>query len=234
MTDLLAIIPARSGSKRIPGKNIRDFAGKPIIAYSIETALACDLFADVVVSTDCDEIAGIAETYGATTPYRRPADLSNDTVMWHDVISHALVELDAVEKYPYVCCLTATAPLMQPQSILRGYQAIQEPGVNTALSVTHFPFPIYRAMKPDGDALSMVWPEYELTPSNDLPETFHDAAHFYWIKPATFLETPRFFTNHSKPVLVDRRFVQDLDTEEDWEFAELLYAAHLSQKRQSS
>ncbi|NRB68613.1 MAG: pseudaminic acid cytidylyltransferase [Vibrio sp.] len=222
----VAIIPARGGSKRIPRKNIKAFHGKPMIAYSIEAAIASGCFDKVIVSTDDAEIAAVAEDYGAYVPFFRPADISDDYATTMDVMAHAIHwcqnegwEIDAV------CCLYATAPFVLPKDLQQGYALLQGEDVQFAFSATSFPFPIQRAIKLDSDgSVSMFTPENEQVRSQDLEEAYHDAGQFYWGKTRAFLEKYSIFSPHSKAVLLPRNRVQDIDTHEDWELAESLFS----------
>jgi len=222
----VAIIPARGGSKRIPRKNIKAFHGKPMIAYSIEAAIASGCFDKVIVSTDDTEIAAVAEAHGAHVPFLRPADISDDYATTMDVMAHAIHwcqnegwDIDAV------CCLYATAPFVLPKDLQQGYALLQGEGVQFAFSATSFPFPIQRAIKLDSDgSVSMFVPENEQVRSQDLEEAYHDAGQFYWGKTRAFLEKYSIFSPHSKAVLLPRNRVQDIDTQEDWEFAESLFS----------
>ncbi|MDA0406789.1 pseudaminic acid cytidylyltransferase [Vibrio alginolyticus] len=223
----VAIIPARGGSKRIPRKNIKAFHGKPMIAYSIEAAIASGCFDKVIVSTDDAEIAAVAEAHGAHVPFLRPADISDDYATTMDVMAHAIHwcqdegwDIDAV------CCLYATAPFVLPQDLQQGYALLQGEGVQFAFSATSFPFPIQRAIKLDSDgSVSMFAPENEQVRSQDLEEAYHDAGQFYWGKTRAFLEKYSIFAPHSKAILLPRNRVQDIDTQEDWELAESLFSA---------
>ncbi|MBT0118473.1 pseudaminic acid cytidylyltransferase [Vibrio alginolyticus] len=222
----VAIIPARGGSKRIPRKNIKAFHGKPMIAYSIEAAIASGCFDKVIVSTDDTEIAAVAEAHGAHVPFLRPADISDDYATTMDVMAHAIHwcqdegwDIDAV------CCLYATAPFVLPKDLQQGYALLQGEGVQFAFSATSFPFPIQRAIKLDSDgSVSMFSPENERVRSQDLEEAYHDAGQFYWGKTRAFLEKYSIFSPHSKAVLLPRNRVQDIDTPEDWELAESLFS----------
>ncbi len=222
----VAIIPARGGSKRIPRKNIKAFHGKPMIAYSIEAAIASGCFDKVIISTDDAEIAAVAEAYGAHVPFLRPADISDDYATTMDVMAHAIHwcqgegwDIDAV------CCLYATAPFVLPKDLQQGYALLQGEGVQFAFSATSFPFPIQRAIKLDSDgSVSMFSPENEQVRSQDLEEAYHDAGQFYWGKTRAFLEKYSIFSPHSKAVLLPRNRVQDIDTPEDWELAESLFS----------
>ncbi len=218
----VAIIPARGGSKRIPGKNIRSFRGAPIITYSIEAARATGLFDRILVSTDCDDVAAVALAAGAEVPFTRPAELSDDYTGVADAAAHALRELPQAP--PYACCLYATAPLIRPEDLVRGLEAIRSGGGTVAASVTTFAYPAQRALTlTDAGDLTWLWPEHATSRSNDLPETYHDAAHFFWVHVERFLARPVIFGNHTIPVVISRGLVQDIDTEEDWTVAEQRY-----------
>ena len=223
----IAIIPARGGSKRIPGKNIKSFAGKPLISYSIEAALACGVFDHVAVSTDSEEIAAVAEAAGASVPFMRPEELSDDHTPTAPVITHAIEWFaDAVARPDYACCIYATAPFLRPQYLIQGLEEMRRAGCATVYSVTSFPFPIFRGLKINEDgSLAMFWPEHELTRSQDLPEAYHDAGQFYWVDCGRFLAEPRLYARDSRPVVLPRYLVHDIDTPEDWTTAEYMYRA---------
>lgn len=223
----VAIIPARVGSKRIPKKNIKPFLGKPMIQYSIEAALETGLFREVVVSTDSPEIAEIAERLGAKVPMLRPAELSDDFTPMGNVLAHAVREMvPDYQNTPYVCFLLATAPFVQASFIRQGHEMIHQHDVGSVYPVTSFPFPIFRAFKQAKDGhLEWCWPEHAMTRSNDLPETYHDAGQFYWVKTSAFLKTEIILQKDSIPLKLPRHLVQDIDTPEDWDRAEKLYRA---------
>ena len=223
----VAIIPARGGSKRIPGKNIKPFAGRPIIAYSIEAALATELFDRVIVSTDSEEIADVALQYGAKVPFIRPPEIADDYTMLPSVLKHALDCLkEHLAPLDYFCCILPTAPFIRPQFIQKGYERLIKKQVSSVISVTTFPFPIFRAFKlRKGGNLEMLWPEHEFTRSNDLEEAYHDAGQFYWLDTEKFFKHQRIFTSDAIPVFLPRYLVQDIDTVEDWKTAEQMYLA---------
>lgn len=220
-----AIIPARGGSKRIPGKNIKCFCGKPLIAYSIDAALRSELFDKVIVSTDSEKIAEVAKKYGAEVPFLRPSEISDDFTPTQDVLSHALTYLlESGENIDYFCCIYPTAPLLNIHYLKRGLEIIKEKKCETVMSVTSFPYPIFRGLKlEESGELSMFWPEHELTRSNDLPEAYHDAGQFYWIDALKFNLSKRMVPENTFPCKLPRYMVQDIDTPEDWENAELIY-----------
>ncbi|QJB58052.1 pseudaminic acid cytidylyltransferase [Pseudodesulfovibrio sp. zrk46] len=219
----IAVIPARGGSKRIPRKNVREFCGKPIIGYSIETALATNLFSSVIVTTDDKEIAEVARSFGAETPFIRPTELSDDHTGTTPVIRHALQWcLDNGRDVETVCGLYATAPFITAQDLRKGYNALPE--APAAFAVTTFPFPIYRGVKQSDDGkVSMIWPEHMLTRSQDLPEAFHDCGQFYWATSEFLLSGREFMEGEAVGVQIPRHRVQDIDTEEDWVRAEAMF-----------
>jgi pseudaminic acid cytidylyltransferase len=221
----VAIIPARGGSKRIPMKNIKPFAGKPIIAYSIIEAKKTQLFKRIIVSTDSEEIAKVSRDYGAEIPFMRPPELSNDYTGINPVILHALQSLlNDGEVIDYICCVYPTAPLITSYYIRKGYELIKKSKAASALSVTTFPSPIFRALTiNDSSRIEMVWPKYFSTRSQDLPQVFHDAGQFCWANAKKYLEEKTFLASDAVPVVLPRYFVQDIDTLEDWKITELLY-----------
>jgi len=224
MARAIAIIPARGGSKRIPRKNIKKFHGKPLIAYSIETALEAKLFDKIVVSTDDEEIAKIAKQYGAEVPFLRPKELADDFTSTDDVITHVLTRLKVQgEDFDFVCTIYATAPLLQVEYLREGYNALNNSNAIHAFSATSMPFPIQRAFKLDDNGrCKMFTPEYFPTRSQDLEEAYQDAGQFYWTKVNHQSDTI-MFGEDSIPIILPRHFVQDIDTLEDWKRAEFMY-----------
>lgn len=178
----VAIIPARGGSKRIPRKNIKDFFGKPLIAYSIDVALKSKLFDKVIVSTDDDEIAQISKEYGAEVPFMRPKELSDDFTGSGDVIAHAIDYLKRQGfKYDYCCTIYATAPLLQEKYLKEGFEKLKNSNAVLTFSCISMPFPIQRTFKINEDGrCEMFWPENFTKRSQDLEEAFQDAGQFYW------------------------------------------------------
>jgi pseudaminic acid cytidylyltransferase len=221
----IAIIPARGGSKRIPGKNIKLFSGKPIISYSIEAAKISGLFEKIIVSTDSQKIAHTAKEYGAEVPFMRPKNLSDDFTPTAPVLLHDLKRLRKNGVVPnYVCCIYATAPFVQPDYLKKGLELMIRKRASSVFSVTTFPFSIFRALNiSEAGCLKMFWPEHELARSNDLPEAYHDAGQFYWLDSKKFLKTKKIYTGDALPVILPRGLVQDIDTPEDWESAEAMY-----------
>ena len=225
----IAIIPARGGSKRIKGKNIRNFAGKPLIAYSIEAALKAAVFDDIVVSTDSEEIATIAEKYGASYVIRRPASLADDFTGTAPVVCHAIdTYQDDKGQVDNVCCIYATAPFLSATYLKEGLSRLNDnPDMHFAFSVTTFPFPIQRAIRLHGKGVLPFDASKMATRSQDLTESFHDAGQFYWGKASAWLTDKPMFAPTSSPVILPRHLVQDIDTPEDWERAELMYRAYI-------
>jgi pseudaminic acid cytidylyltransferase len=220
----IAVIPARGGSKRIPRKNIRHFRGKPIIAYSIECAIASSLFDRVVVSTDDAEIGAVARQYGAETPFLRPADLSDDYTGTTEVVAHAIRCLqDQRCDVSTACCIYATAPLIEVDDLCRGARLIELGDWKYVFSAAAFSAPIFRAFEhTDAGGVRMFFPEYFEKRSQDIPEAWHDAAQFYWGRAPAWLDNARIFALHSTIVPIPHWRVQDIDTPDDWIRAEAL------------
>lgn len=225
MSKSIAIIPARGGSKRIPRKNIKNFFGKPLLTYSIEVALASNLFDKVVVSTDDEEIASIAKGYGAEVPFLRPKELSDDFTGTADVANHTIEYLASIgEYYEFACTIYATAPLLQKEYLLEGYEKLKNSDAINAFSVTSMPFPIQRTFRVDGGRCEMFTPEHYMSRSQDLEEAYQDAGQFYWTKIGK-KSNAIMFGRDSIPIILPRYLVQDIDTLEDWERAEYMYQA---------
>ena len=223
----VAVIPARGGSKRIPRKNIKEFCGRPMIAWSIEAALQSGCFSRVVVSTDDDEVADVARQYGAELPFMRPAELSDDHTGTIPVIRHSVEWFIRQGEQPdHACCIYATAPFITPEDIRRGLEVLTETATDYAFSVTSYPFPIQRAVRitPEG-RIEMFHPEQFITRSQDLEEAYHDAGQFYWGRTSAWRAEKMIFSRDAAPVLLPRHQVQDIDTVEDWHRAELMFRA---------
>jgi pseudaminic acid cytidylyltransferase len=222
----IAIIPARGGSKRIPHKNIKMFCGKPMLVWSIEAAHASGLFDAVLVSTDDEEIAALAEASGAEAPFRRPAEIADDHTPILPVIAHALHWIEE-HRNPvhFACCISATAPFLEARFLREGFDLLESnPDAAFTFGITSYAFPIFRSLKigPDG-SVAMFWPENELTRSQDLPQAWHDAGQFYWGRKDAFMNNAGVFSAHAYPVILPRHQVQDIDTPEDLEIAERLF-----------
>lgn len=226
MSRKIAIIPARGGSKRIPYKNIRLFAGKPIIGYSIETALHSKLFDKVIVSTDDQKIANVAKFFGAEVPFLRPTELADDFSGTNAVVQHCLQWLRHEENYfaDFACCIYATAPFLQENYLRQGLDILQLHRKSFAFSVTSFSFPVQRALRLNKDGyLEALYPENISSRSQDLEQSYHDAGQFYWGTAEAFLKNEVMYSSVSAPVILPRYLVQDIDTEEDWHQAELMF-----------
>ena len=221
----LCVIPARGGSKRIPRKNIRDFCGKPMIAWSIEAAQRSGLFEHIIVSTDDDEIVEVALSYGATVPFKRPPELANDHAGTTEVIAHAtrwaLLQGWSLEA---VCCLYATAPFVRAEDLRAGLKQLQSGDWSFSFTATEYASSIFRAFQqhPTG-GVEMFLPEHFSKRSQDLPKALHDAGQFYWGRPESWIDGRRIFDRHSVPLIIPRWRVQDIDTEDDWKRAELIW-----------
>ncbi|WP_445397088.1 pseudaminic acid cytidylyltransferase [Zobellella sp. An-6] len=229
----LCIIPARGGSKRIPRKNIKEFCGKPMIAWSIEAAHKSQCFDRIIVSTDDDEIAETAKQYGAEVPFMRPHFLANDYTGTTPVIRHAIESINTQNSpVSLACCLYATAPFVSPDDLRKGLQILRNTEADYAFSVTSYPFPIQRAIRiNDVGLIEMIQPENFNTRSQDLEEAYHDAGQFYWGTAKAWLHEKIIFSTSSVPILLPRHRVQDIDTTEDWRCAELMFSSMKSLKK---
>lgn len=221
----LAVIPARGGSKRIPRKNLRPFAGRPIIAHSIAAARDSGLFDVVLVSTDDEEIAAVAREHGADVPFLRPRELGDDHTGTQAVVKQAIEAVAAWQAMPeQVCCLYATAPFVRARDLADGLARLDASQADFAFSVTSFAFPIQRALRLDAEGrIGMFWPEHMGTRSQDLEHAWHDAGQFYWGRAAAFLADVPLYSKAAVAVPLPRHRVQDIDTEEDWRRAELMF-----------
>ncbi|MCP8893953.1 pseudaminic acid cytidylyltransferase [Shinella daejeonensis] len=223
----IAIIPARGGSKRIHRKNVKLFAGVPMIVRSIRTALESGCFDRVVISTDDDAIAGTALAEGAEVPFRRPAELSDDHTPTVPVIRHALeFMLDRGEKIEAACCIYATAPFMRADDLRAAHDLFCASDADYVFAATEFAFPIQRAIRlgPQGE-IGMFHPQYQDSRSQDLEPAYHDAGQFYWGRTSAWLAGTPIFGPKSRIHLMPRSRVQDIDTPEDWRQAELMLKA---------
>ena len=219
----LAIIPARGGSKRIPRKNIRMFMGKPVIAHSIEKAIQSELFDEVMVSTDDDEIAEIASQYGAQVPFKRSEANSNDTATTLDVIEEVISKYrDTRNKvFNKACCIYPCSPLIKVSDLKKSFLILRNESASSSFPIVEFTYPIWRSLRlePSG-SIKMNWPENLNLRSQDLPKAFHDAGMFYWFDVNDLTRT-RDLLHNAKPLILSEMDVQDIDNEIDWSLAEL-------------
>jgi N-acylneuraminate cytidylyltransferase len=227
----LAIITARGGSKRIPRKNIKEFCGRPIVAYSIQAALDSGVFDEVMVSTDDSEIAGIAAGAGAKVPFMRSAATSNDFATTADVLIEVISQYrQRGHDIEQACCIYPTAPFVTAQKLAHAHALLLETGSDSVIPVVRFSYPIQRALKIENHRLSMIWPENLNARSQDLMPAYHDSGQFYFLNVRSFMEQKKLFSEHTVPMEVPETEVQDIDTEEDWKIAEMKYMMLLAKK----
>lgn len=220
----LAIIPARGGSKRIPRKNIKDFLGKPIIAYSIEEAINSKLFKEVMVSTDDEEIAEVAIKYGAKVPFLRSSVNSNDYATTFDVIDEVIGDYENKNlKFENICCIYSCAPLIVKSKIIEAYELLIKNNFDSVFTVVNYSTPIQRALKFENKNIMMVNYEYERSRSQDLDSNYFDAGQFYWLNPKAIVVKKKIFTDNSGAIILSDLYAQDIDNEIDWQIAELKY-----------
>lgn len=222
----LAIIPARGGSKRIPRKNIKNFLGKPIIAYSIQAALESNLFDEVMVSTDDNEIAEVALKYGAKVPFFRSKKNSDDFATTVDVL------VEVIEKYQEegrefntTCCIYPTAPFVTSTKLKQAFDKLNDSKFDCVFPVVRYGYPVQRALflEETSDKIKMMYPENLNSRSQDLKPSFHDSGQFYFFDNQSFSETGKLWTNNTGCIEVSEIESQDIDNEVDWKIAELKY-----------
>lgn len=233
--DNLCVIPARGGSKRIPRKNIRNFCGQPMIAWSIAAAQNSGIFDHVIVSTDDEEIAEIAIAHGASVPFMRPAALADDYTGITSVIRHAITWLrDVGKEFNLVTCVYATAPFIQSHDLVESSAILQrQPDADFVLAVTSFASPVQRAIAPSSKGwLKFLWPEFGHTRSQDTQESYHDAGHFFMGRSDAFMRYATTLSGQTLPYLIPRILSQDIDTHEDWQHATELFT-YLQSKKSS-
>ncbi|MDD2205262.1 MAG: pseudaminic acid cytidylyltransferase [Bacteroidales bacterium] len=220
----LAIIPARGGSKRIPRKNIKPFLGKPIMAYSIEAAIESHLFDEVMVSTDDDEFAEIAQQHGANVPFMRSEKTANDFASTADVIFEVLDNYASFGKYfDFVTCIYSTAPFVTATRLKEAFDKLQNGNFDAVFTAVAYSYPIQRSLKIENDRISMLYPEYLTARSQDLQTIYHDAGQFYMATVEAFKEAKSFWGKNTGGLILSELEVQDLDTETDWKLAEMKY-----------
>lgn len=221
----LAIIPARGGSKRIPRKNIKNFLGKPIIAYSIKTAIDSNLFDEIMVSTDDPEIAEIAIKYGAKVPFMRSYNNSKDNSTTIEVIAEVIEKYQKNDQnFQNVCCIYPCAPLCKPEYLVEAYEKLLDYNFDSVFPVIKYSTPIQRAFKQTANKrVVLINPKYEMSRSQDLDESYFDAGQFYWMQNSRILTNNKIYTNNSGVIVLNDLQAQDIDNLIDWELAELKY-----------
>ena len=220
-----AVIPARGGSKRIPRKNVKDFLGKPMIAYAIDAVTRSGLFDHVVVSTDDSEIAEVAQRYGAEVPFTRPPELSDDHASTDAILVHAVGEIHRRHGLgDEACCVYPTSPLLTVDMLARGLDLLVEHNAPSAFPVVRYDFPVEQALLLEGGLHPKFrWPELVDARSQDLAVHYHDAGMFYWFVPDRFLQGGRLYTDETVVFEVPAERCQDINTPDDWAIAELKY-----------
>ena len=220
----LAIITASGGSKRIPRKNIKEFCSKPIIAYSIKAAIDSGVFDEVMISTEDEEIARISERYGAKIPFFRSEKTASDYATTTDVLMEVL---DEYEKrgmhFDMACCIYPTAPFITSERLKEAVETLRKSDADTLIPVVGFSYPPQRALVIEDGRLVFKYPEYLVARSQDLEKHYHDAGQFYVFKTKAFKETGNLMKGNIIPMVLDEMEVQDIDTEQDWELAQVKY-----------
>lgn len=220
----LCIIPARGGSKRIPRKNIKPFMGKPIIAYSIEAALNSGVFDEVMVSTDDKEIADVARQYGASVPFMRSAETSNDYATTVDVLLEVINKYKEQSKiFDVICCLYSTAPFVTSERLKEAASQISD-NVDACFTIVQYSYPIQRSLRiNESEHVEMKFPEHLKSRTQDLEKVYHDAGQFYFVKTDALVQEETVWCKRTAPLILSELEVQDLDTLTDWQLAEMKY-----------
>jgi len=222
--NILAIIPARGGSKRIPRKNIKNFAGQPIIQYSIDAALKSGIFTEVMVSTDDKEIAEVGKSLGAKVPFMRSAKNSTDMAMTIPVLEEVIKEYKKLgQKFDYVCCIYPTAPFVTGDRLKKAFELFTEKKADAVLPIMRFSYPIQRGLKLKNGYAKMFWPINYNKRSQDLEPAYHDCGQFYFLTTEAVLKQKVLFPKYTVPIIVPESEAQDIDNEEDWEIAEMKF-----------
>jgi len=220
----IAIITARGGSKRLPRKNIRDFLGKPIIAYPIEAARNCGIFDEVMVSTDSEEIAAIAMKHGASVPFMRSDKASDDYTSSADVLLEVIDNYEKLGKsFEWICCIYPTAPLITANKLNEAFKLVQKQNADALIPIVEFSFPPLRGLIIEDELLKIKWTKYYYNRSQDLEPIYHDTGQFYFVRTKTFIEEKTLLCKNSVPMVLSELEVQDIDNESDWKMAELKY-----------
>ncbi len=222
----IAVITARGGSKRIPRKNIKEFCGKPILAYSIEAALKSGIFDEVMISTEDDEIADLAIKYGAKFPFRRSENTAGDHAMTIDVMAEVVEQYKKIDIAPdIVCCIYPTAPFVTAEKLIKASEIFESTGSDSVIPVVKFSFPPQRCFVINGNYIDFKWPENEFVRSQDLEPYYHDAGQFYYMRTDVMMREHTLVPKKTAPLILDEMEVQDIDNMDDWEIAEIKYKA---------
>lgn len=220
----LAVITARGGSKRVPRKNIKEFCGEPIIAYSIRAARGSGVFDEVMVSTDDEEIAEIARWLGARVPFQRSPENSGDMAMTHEVVLEVLRKYEELgRKFDIVCCIYPTAPFLTASRLRESMEKLRQENVDGVVPVVRFSFPPQRCFVIKEGLVSYQWPENRLKRSQDLEPYYHDCGQFYLLRVEPFIREQSMVLANTAPIILDEKEVQDIDTPEDWEMAQMKF-----------
>lgn len=224
MSRAIAIITARGGSKRIPKKNIKEFCGKPIIAYSIKAALESGVFDEVMVSTDSEEIAEIAREYGAKVPFMRSEKTSDDFATTAQVLMEVLTEYEKRgNTFDYMSCIYPTAPFVTGEKLRTALEGIKQQGAIMAMPVVAFSYPPQRGYIINDGIMNMKWKENFSKRSQDLEKMYHDSGQFYVFKVDEYIKRKGIIYEDIVPIIVDELEVQDIDNDMDWKLAEIKY-----------
>jgi N-acylneuraminate cytidylyltransferase len=225
MQDIIAIIPARGGSKRIPQKNIKNFFDKPMLSYAVDACKDAGIFSEIMVSTDTEEIASIARQYGAEVPFFRSAETSNDTAITYDVLKEVIAMYQQIlgKEYFYICCVYPCVPLLSGKTLKDAYNQLTGSSADALIPVCKFPVPVEWAMKIENGLLVPNDRKAILIRSQDLTPQYFDVGMFYFIKTSALLKYKTLTPTNTVGYIMDEKEIQDIDTMNDWTMAEIKY-----------
>lgn len=225
MSSVLAIIPARGGSKRIPRKNLISFNGKPIVSLPIVSCLQSGVFSEVMISTDDPEIRDVSLSFGAKVPFLRSEESSGDSASTAAVVSEVIEKYSQLGRnFEYVCCVYATSVFADSAMLQKAFELLKNERLDSVISLTRFSFPIQRALKVSNGQVKFAQPEYITTRSQDLEVHYHDAAQFYFLNVKSFLREKQLFMSNTRGIEIAPEFVQDIDNLSDLRIAEMKYS----------
>jgi N-acylneuraminate cytidylyltransferase len=222
--DIIAIITARGGSKRIPKKNIKEFFGKPMLSYAINACKVSGIFSEIMVSTDNEEIAEVASNNGANIPFMRSQKTSDDYATTFDVLEEVINNYkNNGQEFNFVCCIYPCVPFLSGQTIQNAFNQLIRSDNDALLPVCRFSVPIEWAMKIENGILVPNDKKALLIRSQDLTPKYYDVGMFYMIKTAVLIKEKSLTPLKTMAYVMKEQEVQDIDTIDDWNIAEMKY-----------
>ena len=219
----IAIIPARGGSKRLPGKNIKLLGGKPLIAWTIEAAIKSNVFDHVFVSTDSEEIASVSRDYGAKVPFLRPAELSSDTATTNDVVTHLIswFEKEYSQEVSNIAILQPTSPLRNAQHIQEAFKVMEMKRAKAVVSVCELEHPIQfcNQLGVDGSMDGFIEPS-DMKRTQDLDSTYRLNGAIYFLSREYANRLSELYSEGTYSYIMGLKSSIDIDVDLDFKLAE--------------